>query len=229
MEKYRLVRSKYFGSRKFNSHDWEKGSFLGVSINNRQFQNEQSLIQIFNTFKNNVGNGTFKILIGDYLDRCNEMIFNDYEESEAVKISLAKGDVIISKMEKVLQNLDIKNYTFIRTEELYSNDVFPKLFNTYKKAYEQNKALKNLVDKTIEQFFYRMNFKNNSDIKLNLGVNYLIEELAIFEMMINNGDFINVYPGKHLQILKEIVKEKVEVSEILKKYLLVELNFIKID
>ena len=228
MEQYRLVRAKYFGSRKFHSHNWSKGAFLGVSINNSQFRNEQSLEQIFNTFKENVGDGTFNILIGDYLDRHNEMIFNDYKEEEAIKISLKKGDILIKKMENVLKKLNIGNYSFVRTEEFHSEENYLELFDKYQQLYNRNTSFKNLVDKTIEQFFNRMEFKNKSNLKLEKGINYLIEELVVFEMMIADGNYINVYPGKHLQILKEIVKEKIEVSDVLKKYLLVELNFVKI-
>lgn len=227
MEKYRLAKVKYLNKNNHNLYNWTTGAFLGVSLNNRQFWNQDSLIQILNTFKKNVADGSFKIVIGDYLDRYNEIIFNNCTEEEAIKVSLAKGDVLIKKIKKGLKMLNINNYSIVRTQDFHKQQDFPKLLSKYLKIYEHNILFKNIIDKTVEQFFGRMQFDNNSIYNFQLGVNYLIEELAIFEMLINNGNYINIYPGKHLQVLKDIVKGEIEVSDELKKYILVQLIFVK--
>ncbi len=228
MGQYKLKNIKYIGNKQDKSN-WSKGAFLGVSIKNSQFRNKNSLVQILNLFKKNVKDGVFNIVIGDYLDRHNEIIFNNYTEEEAIETSLKKGDELIKLIKNELKELDITNYSFIRTQEFYKRDNFLSLFNKYKNIYKLNIPFKKIINETVMHFFERMEFTDNSDSKFHRCVDYLLEELAIFEMIITDGYFINIYPGKQLKILKEIVKGNIEVSEELKKYILVELKFIKTE
>ncbi len=229
MEQYKLVHEKYFKNSKKKLKDWSKGAFLVVSVKNNHFRNKNSLIQILNLFRENVGNGFFKIVIGDYLDRHNEIIFNNYTEKEAIQTSLKKGDELIKLIEDELKELNITNYSFIRTQEFYEKKIFLDLFVKYQKIYELNLPFKTVIDETVIQFFKRMQLIDDSNSRFQRCVNYLLEELAIFEMIVTDGYFINIYPGKQLKILKEIVKGNIEVSEELKKYILVELKFIKTE
>lgn len=80
----------------------------------------------------------------------------------------------------------------------------------------------------VEMFLKRKkSFAVPRDLALKLCVQYLLEELVIFQILGEQGKSINVYPGRW-SVFKSIVNDKVVgIPKELTDYQLVELNFVK--
>jgi len=149
--------------------------------------------------------------MGDHLNRINEQIFKGIKEDEAIINSIKTGDDLIEKFEDELRAMSSQNITIHRWQQYYNdNNVniikskFINLFNMHKRFREEIQ--------TCSMKFIGRQVKNGNALKIEeeaaimLSCEYLIEEMAVFDVLIARGYRVQVYPGNQLNILKQFAR-----------------------
>lgn len=218
---FTIKKIKVYPDDKIN---WEQGVYLGLSINNRMFRDQNALEEIVHFISQH--KKECHLLIGDYLHRYNEVIFNGLSLNEATEIIRNKTK---DTVELVMTEAGKHGITIIPiyTEEVVMSAGFPQRLQRVKDVFEENSRFNELVEYTIDVFLRRQD-----EIKISLSearkycLEYLLEELAIFEVLAERGFLVNIYPGNQLPITKELVCGHLKnVSAPLEKIQAVEIKF----
>lgn len=202
---------------------------LGVSMSNPVFW-RSSLGTMLNWMQENFDSSL--ILVGDYLQRHNEQISNGNEASLAIETAMQKGDLFAEKLNQYLPKYNSNSFQIARWKPLYENADFQKHKNVLEKIYHSNSAVKKSIEETA-QFFVsqkqeRMDFKVSEEEAIRLSVAYLLEEMAVFSILIDQGWDVVLYPGAQLPLLMEIAKGEFEgIPNSLNKGIYVELKIRK--
>jgi len=205
--------------------NWHNKAYLGLSINNRVFQQIQPLTEILEFLNSHVSN--VALLVGDNLHRYNEMIYSGLDEVSAKEIASIKSLRAIDLFFEVLAQFENLKVDVIRTSD-YTDDIsLLDSIGKFNLIYSSNPPFKKLIDCTVDIFLKRQtSVAIDIDEAKILCKNYILEELAIFEIIARNGYKINIYPGNQLPVIKELVTKKLSgVSEILEEIQAVEIKF----
>ncbi len=221
-QQYKLKRAKSFPSK---SNLTIQSGYIPVSMNNIHFKSDYSIKQILKWTAERTPNVTF--VVGDYLHRNNLIFINNLSESDAIIESLKMGDNCIETIRRA--NNDNYNITFIRTESFYQEKNFELRMKRLLKELDVNNYFKMLVEETINVFLDRQKSVISDSQKARFYCQrYLLEEIIIFELMSERGFVENIYPGKQLKIMKEIIRGNLGgISEPILKSTLIELIFLK--
>ena len=209
---------------KFSDSEIES-AFIPVSMNNGHFRNKNSIREMLDWVEERTSNVTF--LIGDFLHRNNLIFLENLEESEAISKSLEMGNERINLIKEVSHAYDLK-ITFIRTEIFYRKNGFDIKMSELTSKLRSNQCFNSLIDKATSAFLNRQenNIQSINDAR-SLCRKYLLEEIIIFESIALQGYKTSVYPGKQLEIMKEIVRGNLVISEPIAGLKLVELVLLK--
>ncbi len=203
---------------------WKNGVYLGMSMNNQMFRSVDTvceMLQLISTYTNQC-----EILVGDFLHRYNEQIFEGYNEQEAINISQIKGKKLRGFFEEAIIKFPIK-YNFLYTGEFLMRPEFSIKLKRFKNLYNSHTRFHELINYTVNIFLRRQNdIKISLDKAKELCREYLFEELIIFEILAEKGLEVNIYPGNQLPLIKELVAGRLKgVSEILEKIQAIEIKF----
>lgn len=208
---------------------YKENCYVGVSINNDFFWGKHTDI-FFEWIHKRFNN--CKIIIGDYIHRHNEYIFNNATKDDAVKRALFLG----KQIHELLNRIEItQKDTF---EILHWNDIYKKeemnvFIEKINKAYADSSEFKNLVDISAKEFISRQIKAQlipytTYDACVMHSVNYIKEELSVFCYLISNGSKVQIYPGTQLPILKQIVINSIDLNLELSKGIYIDLKTVKI-
>lgn len=208
------------------NRNWENGLYLGMSLNNKIFSNENSLLSLLEYLTSRTNK--FSILVGDYLNRYNEQIFSGVTEAEAIEISLKKGEALKSLFEDLVRKKKLKiEIKFISSLHFKSHASFQKKFERFIGLYHSSLEFQGLIEHTIDVYL-----KRQTTIRVDLKeartmcFQYLLEELVIFELLAEEGFKVNVYPGNQLPIVKAICSGQLKkISRSLEQIQAVEVKF----
>ena len=211
------IKKDDFGNRK---------AYLSISITNNFHFSKNVKSQVEFMEKNF---SRFVIVIGDHLCRHNRLIDSNLNEEEHIKECLLKGKLIKNNYSKFLKN---KN-DIIHWKDLYSTQTFEKnillVKNEYKHNHNFQKSIINSAEKFIERKEKRMEL--NKTINLNdaisLSISYVLEELAIMNMMIEDDFIIQSYLGSNIQILKQLANNSFSTDLLLNKGIYLDLKIKK--
>ncbi|MDC9607173.1 tRNA-dependent cyclodipeptide synthase [Xenorhabdus griffiniae] len=207
-ERYRTKTAFVFPERKRNSFEYEDECFLGVSLENKNFNSERfiSMIEWVNRRFSKC-----KILIGDSIHRITLETIYGYQPDEAFSKAIIIGKEFINKAETQLMDVNYRTeFSFITCSEIQST----KLYKNYNiKLVDFFSSSKNFKE-SIESFGKKYH-KNKWDglseyekkYRLNKSSQYFLEEFSIFACLVKNGSKVMVYPGT-FSSLAEIAEGK---------------------
>ncbi|MGB0523181.1 MAG: tRNA-dependent cyclodipeptide synthase [Flammeovirgaceae bacterium] len=172
------------------------------------------------------------ILVGDYLHRHNEEILNGQQQELAIQTALETGDNFIGKLNQYLPDYNPERFIVQRWKPLYEDPDFVKAKQLLDTLYHSNPSVKASIQSTAALFVWqkqeRQNFIVSKEEAIRLSSEYLLEEMAIFSMLIDRGWNVVLYPGAQLPMLMEIAKGKFkDVPNSLNKGVYVELKIRK--
>ncbi len=225
-DKYRVRIEKITPSdADFNLSEKRK-CILGVSMSNPVFW-RSSLGTMLDWMDENFD--TSLILVGDYLQRLNEQISNGNESELAIETAMQKGDLFEAKLNQYLPRYEEKKFQTARWKPFYESADFQKHKTILDKIYSSNSAVKQSIDETAKLFVSqkqnRLDFKVSEEEAIRFSVEYLLEEMAVFSILIDQGWDVVLYPGAQLPLLMEIAKGEFEgVPNSLNKGIYVELK-----
>jgi len=185
--------------------------YLGISINNPFFRDKHLgllLKWISSHFDECV------IIIGDYLHRINEYILHGNYGQEAIDSSVNRGDQIDLILQVALDILPKNKFKIYRWKEFLDlhpqaipeKDRLTKLFKSHEKF---NADIIQSSTEFIERLMQRGEpLYVSKDEAVVLSTEYLLEEMAVFSVLISSGYFVQVYPGTQLTVLKDLANNE---------------------
>jgi tRNA-dependent cyclodipeptide synthase len=187
--------------------------YLGVSVNNPFFRDKHFgllLRWIANHFDECI------ILIGDYLHRINETILLGKFGDDAINSSMLRGNQLYEILEVALSLLPQNKFTIYRWKDFL--DEYP---DTQKRKeqllnyYNENEEFRNAIFQSSTEFIERLSDRGeviylSKEEAVVESKEYLIEEMAVFSKLIEQGYKVQVYPGTQLNVLKELANKKYE-------------------
>lgn len=204
--------------------------YLGISIGNPQFRGDffEALLQwIAEHFDACV------IVVGDYLQRFNEHIFYNRQGKEAEIEALRMGDNFFEESAKVLAGLSKKQFQITRWKSYLDSTEFHEAKKTLEELFVSSYEFRESIDKTSSEFISRQ-VKNKKSTIVNkktaiaLSTQYLLEEIAVFNVLVERGWAVEVYPGPEIPVLIDIANGKFDsIPPALKQRINVELRMSK--
>jgi len=184
--------------------------YLGISINNPFFRDEH-LPPLLKWMDHHFDECI--ILIGDYLHRINEKILSDKNDEQAIASCITKGDVLQGVIEAEINLLGSTRFNVIRWKTFL--DEHPEVESEKHRLYEfchSNPEFKKDVLKScteyIDKLMQRERIYLGREEAVLASQEYIIEEMAVFSVLIDQGYTVQVYPGSHLQVLKNLANKK---------------------
>lgn len=204
--RYRVVKYKSFPAMSVKQLAIHRKCYLGVSINNPFFKGDHLglfLKWISNHFDECI------IVLGDHLHRINETIQYGLTRENAIQAALKKGDELLSILQAAVDNQNNNVFKVYRWKDYLDNNL--KIYTDKQEIYtyfNSNEQFRNEIVQTSTDFINRL-IKNNENLyyskeeSIKLSHEYLIEEIAVFNNLIEQGYKVQVYPGSELNILKK--------------------------
>jgi len=202
---------------------------LGVSMSNPVFW-RSSLDTMFGWMEENFDHSL--ILVGDYLQRLNEQILNGDNADLAIQTALEKGNKFVQRTQQFLKNHSAEKFEIYRWKPLYDEPDFQRAKETLHMLYHSNPEVKASIQSTASLFVLQKmeqnDFKVSKERAIQLSAEYLLEEMAVFSMLIDRGWKVVLYPGAQLPLLMEIASGKFrDVPNSLNKGIYVEMKIRK--
>lgn len=170
------------------------------------------------------------VIIGDYLDRHNQSIFNNLFGEDAIQKSLARGFL----MENQIKENEIFNspkFKVIRWYDAFSKESVAQEIVILEELYSSCNLFTQSVDSSIYSFLthHKNQIKTSYEEAFFLSLKYILEEMAVFTTLIRNDYRVQIYPGTQLEILKLFANKKIKPGHPLEEgiYLDVKLKRIK--
>lgn len=203
----------------------ELRGYLGLSLSNRITGSIPQLHELLSWAKDHLR--SVCVLVGDYVYRHNLEDLQGLQRDVALALAKTEGVAIAMRVRKVLDELDLKNSTIVLASELYELPTFNHRLMVKNALYDSNAEFRELINIASNGFFERF-AKDRMHIESarRHSRDYQLEELALFELLAEQGYTVNVYPGAHLPVMKDIVAGKFPgVMPLLERLTLVELRF----
>lgn len=226
--RYKVKLRNIFASNEFSGLDKCPKAYLGVSMNNPIFWHKSFELVVDWCVEN------FEkpyILVGDYLNRWNELIFFSNSETECIERTAQES----ARFRNSIQHLsNIDKLQELNWLELYNTTEFEAALSSVVHSYNTNVLFRESIVISAAKFI-------NNRIKLGkrpivsqqkaeeLSIHYLMEELSIFLVLIGRDIPVQIYPGSQLPVLHAIhTKTDMKAPKLFQKGVFVELRVKKL-
>ena len=155
------------------------------------------------------------IIIGDYLERHNVMVFDSLTEDEAIKKVEKRGQQVQGKIESLLINHKIDDRVKICScREIIDTAECREIVSVIRNYASSHKTFNDDVDQQISLMIdntKRISPHSVNDIKASQMIRlreYTIEEIAFFINLYNQGYTTEIYPGRDMKILQKMAASR---------------------
>ena len=204
-----------------------KQCYIGISLDNPVFEGNSLhalLSWVTNKFEHCL------VIVGDHLSRFNERILNGCDWETASKIACDRGDEFITKTQQLFQQLPDCRATLTRWKQHLETEYYEKAREIIDNLFESNDEFRASIERDALSFVKRLTRKNHNLAvetaeAVNLSSEYLIEEIAVFSSLSEQGWQVELYPGPELRVLVDVARGKYkDIPAGLKKRISVELK-----
>ncbi|MCW1891932.1 MAG: tRNA-dependent cyclodipeptide synthase [Candidatus Uhrbacteria bacterium] len=198
--------------------------YISISLSNNTSASTARLREIIEWTRNHVS--SFDIVIGDYFHRHNIEDQQDVTEQRALDIAVEEGKLRIRRIRKLLDSLDLSHVKILSAAELCRESPFRERVDAFEKLWETDLIFQRFIEEGVNAFLERKSVTHLHTASARRHSKfYQIEELALFELLVIEGYGVNIYPGAHLPVMKEITSGCLrEGSPSLAEMILVELR-----
>lgn len=204
--------------------------YLGISIGNPQFRGE-SFAVLLEWISRHFDECL--IVVGDYLQRYNEHIFYNRQAKEAEIESLRMGDTFLKESADLLNRLPKTQFHITRWKSYLDSQEYHRSKKILEELFVTSFEFRESIDKTSSEFIARQ-MKNkkgpvvDKKTAIALSTQYLLEEIAVFSVLVENGWAVEVYPGPEIPVLVDMAAGKFpHIPPALKQRINVELRITK--
>ncbi|WP_413738514.1 tRNA-dependent cyclodipeptide synthase [Sodalis sp. RH21] len=195
-KRFRAKTAFVFPERKRVLLEKEERCFLGVSLENKNFQAERigAMLKWISARFNQC-----ELLIGDSIHRITLQTQMDIASEDAINMAIDLGQQFIERTKEILSQYECNtNFSFVTCHQLQSCTQYHEYYEKLCSYHSINSAFR----KSVEEFSVRYHKKDwgvlseeDKKRKLNMSTQYFLEEFAIFACMVKNGSNIMIYPG----------------------------------
>lgn len=174
--------------------------FLAVSVGNPNYtpeRLEQLLLWTSGLFSNAA------IVVGDHLQRHN--LSGPNAEQKALDL----GRPIISTIQEIIRAKSLANCTIVRSKELFESPEFLTLYAEIRDYFENDSGFKHQILRDASAYVSRRKIRVTDyvfdvEVAMRRSINYIIEELAYFALLVRRGFATQAYYGRNLTVLKRL-------------------------
>jgi tRNA-dependent cyclodipeptide synthase len=182
--------------------------YIGISLDNPVFY-DKSLLAILSWAA--AGFEQCLVVLGDYLRRYNEYIFKGLQDSDAQKASYQAGDIYISETKKIFNQFSEPKIILTRWQNCLQTEEFKKSSQILDDLYITDSSFRASVQKDALAFIKRQKRKKEklavtAEQAIETSSRYLLEEIAVFSALSEQGWNVELYPGPELAVLVDIAK-----------------------
>lgn len=204
-----------------------KRCYIGISLDNPIFEGKslQALLSW--------GVGHFDqclVVVGDYLQRYNERILNGLKDNAALKAAQDAGDSFMYTANELLQQLPSQKIRLTRWKPYLQSSEYKKSKAILDGLFASDSDFRASVERDAFSFARRQTKRNRPlavpmEDAIKLSCQYLLEEIAVFSTLSEQGWKVELYPGPELNVLVDVAKGKyLGVPKGLKERINVELK-----
>jgi len=184
--------------------------YMGISLTNPVFQGDalESLLHwMTDRFQQCL------VVVGDVLYRYNEQIFSGLDPEKAQTRAQRLGDAFIEQTKEIFQSLPNDKVKLTRWQYHLQSPEFLKSKERLNLLFESDTEFQPAVQRDAFSFIRRQ-AKQNRDFAvptekaIELSSQYLLEEIAVFSALSEQGWHVELYPGPELKVLIDIAKGK---------------------
>jgi tRNA-dependent cyclodipeptide synthase len=183
---------------------------MGISLANPVFQGdalESLLVWMAENFEKSL------IVVGDYLWRFNEQIFAGLDPEKAEKESITLGDMFIEQSKDIFKKLSSEKVSLTRWRSHLLTEEFLESKKELDSLFESDPDFRSSIERDAFSFVRRQAKQSiklavETEKALELSSQYLLEEIAVFSSLSQQGWHVELYPGPELKVLVDIAKGK---------------------
>lgn len=204
-----------------------KRCYLGISLDNPIFRGrtlEALLLWAVRNFDRCL------VVVGDYLCRFNSLIFNGLKNDAAPKAAHAAGDSFILGTSELFKRLPRGKISLTRWEPCLDSVEYKKSRAVLDNLFASDSDFRASVERDASSFARRQTKRNQTlavsmEDAIELSCQYLLEEIAVFSALSEQGWKVELYPGPELHVLIDAAKGKYSrIPQGLKERINVELR-----
>jgi len=185
-----------------------KRCYMGISLDNPDFYGS-SLEALLQWTAANFEQCL--IIIGDYLRRFNAQIFNSNGGLTEETASMKAGDAYLEQNAEILNRFREPKIKIIRWKDCLAFEQYKKAKLILDNLYKSDDAFRASLQKDAFSFINRQKRKKqtpavSTERAIEISCQYLLEEIAVFSTLAEQGWNIEVYPGPELGVLVDIAK-----------------------
>lgn len=147
------------------------------------------------------------IVVGDDLYRFNVMINTGLNESEALKISRKRSRTEHQALLSAVAKFKRGKFDVHRWSEFTSDPSFSGFARALEDLFADDEAFRTSVNTSALEYMERRPDRH-SEISRQSAIilcrRYLLEEMAVFCVLVSQGSIVDIYPGPELPILAEM-------------------------
>lgn len=137
---------------------------------------------------------------------------------QALKAQIERGlvkIVLIFKLERIgeiIRPLESKSITVVSSRDLILRPRFGEVHELLRRHFEQDGAFRAVLAADVEDYIARKKrrreFRGAHTEAARHSIDYILEELAIFALLVEDGVSVQIYPGQHLKVLVELANKR---------------------
>jgi tRNA-dependent cyclodipeptide synthase len=194
---------------------------IGVSINNSYFKDEniRNLLIWASSFAKSL-----YIMIPDE-PAIHTLLALGYSKEKAERKARLKSNNVENKCVRIISDLKIKNVIILRWKDIKVSPLYVKRLNEIRSLYTSDQFFKDAIDSTTKNVILGNISGVITNEQINLGINFLFEELAFIlhsTIILGESNVMYVY-HKTMELMKNIIAGKYDISSSLN------VHFITID
>jgi tRNA-dependent cyclodipeptide synthase len=204
-----------------------KKCYMGISLANPVFQGKA--LEVLLTWMTDRFDESL-VVIGDYLWRFNEQIFSGLDSAQAETSAKALGDAFIEKTNELFNKSPDEKVDLTRWESHLSSAEFLRAKKELDHLFRSDSDFRSSIERDAFSFVKRQAKQNRkftveTEMAIELSSQYLLEEIAVFCALSEQGWHVELYPGPELRVLVDIAKGKYQhIPKGLKERINVELS-----
>ena|ERR1044072_263395 len=148
------------------------------------------------------------ILLGDYLERHN---IPSADPIVAADCAMEKAKRLRSHIERCVSRFPRGRFTLESANDLMHKATFTTAYNCLLHHYDTNQLFQETVMADVNEYLDRKPriIGTTKEETIRRSVTYILEELALFSQLVDQGHRVQIYPGRHLRVFTSLATQQI--------------------